>query len=251
MTRLLYQWLLWLHPPQFRREFAGEMLWIFESSVDDEGSAGLISDAAVSLARQWLLRSGAWKIGVALAGALLQVGVGSIAMLVFTRDGVNNVAAAAYTGTWAGTLRTHGVSKPVEIVFGRDHGTWLGLFTASDHTDSIAGFRAMRSDVSFRVPTPDGDLLFHGQLTPGKLSGTFQRVGDRESGVWEVARPAAAVSSASIDTKQFVGLVAVLAAAIIASVVLLALWARRFMWGRFATSGGSITSHGRRSTPLR
>ncbi len=136
MTRALYQGLLWLHPPRFRREFSGEMLWIFESSVGEEGPAGLLSDAVISLARQWLLRSGAWKIGVALAGALLQVGVGSIGMLLFTR--------AAAKG-------------------------------------------------------PQG-----------------------------VAR----ISSIAISEKSFVGLTAVLAAGLIVSIVLLALWTRRFLFAR-------------------
>jgi Ca2+-binding EF-hand superfamily protein len=56
MIRWLYSRLLALHPPHFRERFAGEMLWIF----DQEGSSGanrLIADAAVSLVRQWFLRS--------------------------------------------------------------------------------------------------------------------------------------------------------------------------------------------------
>ena len=99
MNRILYQWLLWLHPPLFRREFAGEMLWIFDSSVETEGVASLFFDGIASLARQWLLRSGSWKIAVALAGGLLQITAGSLGMLLLVHEEM-----AAYRGDWVGSL---------------------------------------------------------------------------------------------------------------------------------------------------
>jgi len=243
MTRALYQWLLWMHPPQFRREFAGEMMWIFESSVESEGHANLLSDAAVSLARQWFLRSGAWKIGVALAGALLQVGIGSVGMLFMTRTGVEGLHAVPLTGIWSGSLRSDGASKPLELVLGHDRGAWIGVITAGGQPISIADFRATTSAVSFRVPAPEGDLLFHGDLTAGRLSGTVQRSGGGDAGVWEVERSVASAAasssiSTSISTKRFVGLASVVAAGIIVSVVLLALWTRRFLWGRMTSGRG-------------
>jgi hypothetical protein len=76
MTRALYRCLVWLHPPVFRREFAGEMLWIFDEAVQNEGAGPLFLDGFLSLARQWFLRSGLWKILAALAGALFQVTIG-------------------------------------------------------------------------------------------------------------------------------------------------------------------------------
>jgi hypothetical protein len=57
MIRRFYVWLLRLHPPRFRQEFAGEMLWIFDQARHD-GSGRLIGDAAASLVRQWCFRSG-------------------------------------------------------------------------------------------------------------------------------------------------------------------------------------------------
>src|ERR1700727_1846097 len=69
--RALYRCLLWLHPPSFRRQFAGEMLWIFYQSGE---SGPLLLDGLVSLARQWLLRSGWWKVAAALVLAMVQVG---------------------------------------------------------------------------------------------------------------------------------------------------------------------------------
>ncbi len=73
MNRRLYRVLVRMHPPAFRREFAAEMLWIYDQAAAERGSAALLWDAFVSLARQWLLRCGGWKICVAVAGGLCQV----------------------------------------------------------------------------------------------------------------------------------------------------------------------------------
>jgi hypothetical protein len=80
VTRALYRCLVWMHPPVFRREFAGEMLWIFDEAVQSEGAGPLFLDGFVSLARQWLLRSGVWKVLAALGGALFQVTMGGALM---------------------------------------------------------------------------------------------------------------------------------------------------------------------------
>jgi hypothetical protein len=81
MTRTLYRSLVRLHPPVFRREFAGEMLWIYDEAAQAGGVAPLFLDGVVSLARQWFLRSGYWKILAGLAGALFQVMIGGALML--------------------------------------------------------------------------------------------------------------------------------------------------------------------------
>lgn len=73
MIRSLYRSLLWLHPPAFRRQFAGEMLWIFDEATPAEGSARLILDGVVSLLRQWVIGCGAWKVLAGMFGALLQI----------------------------------------------------------------------------------------------------------------------------------------------------------------------------------
>jgi len=83
--RNCYRCLLWLHPPVFRREFSGEMLWIYDESARAEGALALFYDGARSLARQWLLRSGWWKIALALGLALLQVTFGGFGMMLFDR----------------------------------------------------------------------------------------------------------------------------------------------------------------------
>lgn len=73
MTRWLYRSLLRLHPPAFRREFAGEMLWIFDEAATDEGSGRLLADGVVSLLRQWIVGRGMWKVLAGMCGALLQM----------------------------------------------------------------------------------------------------------------------------------------------------------------------------------
>ena len=85
MIRTLYRWLVWLHPPAFRRRFADEMLWIFDEAAKSERVSALFFDAVISLARQWLLRSGYWKVAAGVAGGLLQVAAGGLGMLMLGR----------------------------------------------------------------------------------------------------------------------------------------------------------------------
>ena len=74
IMRTLYRRLVCLHPPAFRHRFEEELLWIFDESIDTSGATPLLSDAALSLLRQWLLRSGMWRFvvgGIAAALPLL------------------------------------------------------------------------------------------------------------------------------------------------------------------------------------
>src|SRR5678815_3268359 len=70
MIRFLYICLLRLHPRQFRQRFADEMLWIFDQTAENRGR--LVTDAVVSLWRQWALRphTGAQP---AVTGATLRI----------------------------------------------------------------------------------------------------------------------------------------------------------------------------------
>jgi len=79
MTRTLYRWLVRLHPPAFRLRFEEELLWIFDESSNASGATPLVYDAAISLLRQWVLRSGMWKWALGgIAGALpVLIGFGS------------------------------------------------------------------------------------------------------------------------------------------------------------------------------
>jgi uncharacterized membrane protein len=79
MTRVLYYWLVCLHPPAFRLRFQEELLWIFDETSRSSGGAALVHDAALSLLRQWIMRSGMWKwVLGGIAGAFpIVVGFGS------------------------------------------------------------------------------------------------------------------------------------------------------------------------------
>jgi hypothetical protein len=78
MLRTLYACLLLLHPPAFRRRFSPEMLSIFDEAASWPGALPLFIDALASLARQWILRSGSWKLAVAMVCACLQIVAGGL-----------------------------------------------------------------------------------------------------------------------------------------------------------------------------
>jgi len=78
MMRTLYQCLLLLHPPAFRRRFGAEMLLIFEEAARSSGTLSLFLDGLVSLARQWVVRAGTWKLAAAVVGACIQVTGGGL-----------------------------------------------------------------------------------------------------------------------------------------------------------------------------
>jgi hypothetical protein len=60
MLRSLYRSVLRLHPPGFRRRFGAEMLSIFDQATGVGASFRLLTDAWLSLARQWALRWEFW-----------------------------------------------------------------------------------------------------------------------------------------------------------------------------------------------
>ena len=72
MSRALYRSVVGLHPRAFRQQFAGEMLWIFDE-MRGNGVVPLFADGVVSLARQWVIRKGAWKVGAAILFAWLHM----------------------------------------------------------------------------------------------------------------------------------------------------------------------------------
>ena len=78
MTRWVYRFLLWIHPPAFRQQFAGQMLSVFDEAAECEGRAWLILDNLISLGRQWMMRSNWWKIALACVFGLLQILAGGL-----------------------------------------------------------------------------------------------------------------------------------------------------------------------------
>ncbi len=67
LPRFLYRCLLRLHPPSFQRQFAQQMLCIFDEAAAREGVVRLFADGLASLARQWLVR---WALQKFLLGEI-------------------------------------------------------------------------------------------------------------------------------------------------------------------------------------
>ncbi len=58
MLRSIYLSLLRLHPSRFRREYAEEMLWIFDQTISSGRRARFLADGLLSLVRQWAYLGG-------------------------------------------------------------------------------------------------------------------------------------------------------------------------------------------------
>jgi hypothetical protein len=69
LSRFLYRCLLRAHPPSFRAEFSGEMLWIFDEVAQRQGVSHLFADVLLSLARQWFVRCALQKLFAADSAA--------------------------------------------------------------------------------------------------------------------------------------------------------------------------------------
>lgn len=87
-----YHLLVRLHPHAFRERFGAEILCIFDEA-GAAGRPGLFADCLLSLARQWLLRSGYWKLAVAAVGAVTQI---AAAMWLAVAAGRKALAANAW-----------------------------------------------------------------------------------------------------------------------------------------------------------
>ena len=175
MTRFFYRLLLRLHPPFFRQRFAGEMLWIYDESAATQGVLALFADGLTSLARQWVMRAGAWKLAAAGAGGLLEVLVAGF--FIMAPPPTAHVAAtpsmqdpAQFSGTWKGSLR----SRPIELVLAKEGAVWTGEihFQAQDgvmRTAPLQNIRVAGDSVRLRIQVDDSDMTFNGKLVPGTL----------------------------------------------------------------------------------
>jgi hypothetical protein len=94
--RTLYQCLLLLHPPAFRRRFGAEMLSIFEEAARSSGARSLFLDGFVSVARQWVVRAGTWKLAAAVVGACIQVTAGGLIWPLLLHEPTRATAAALH-----------------------------------------------------------------------------------------------------------------------------------------------------------
>jgi len=124
--RNLYSWIVALHPPKFRKRFGDEMLCIFDEA-NDGGSMALFKDGVASVMRQWLLRSGAWKVMAAVAGAVAQMALFGSAWSGMVPRAIVRVPAAAERGAGQGLalLLVAGITTAI-LMSGVAVATWNG-----------------------------------------------------------------------------------------------------------------------------
>jgi hypothetical protein len=98
MKRFLYRCVITLHPRAFRERFGDEMLSVFDEATH-AGWMAFFVDGVGSLARQWLLRSGLWKLalGATVSGLLLGMLLGGEAR--WERQQATRALAAQKTPT--------------------------------------------------------------------------------------------------------------------------------------------------------
>jgi hypothetical protein len=129
MVRIVYAGLLLMHPPAFRRRFMAEMLYIFDQAALSASAIPLLCDALVSLARQWVLRSGAWKLAAAVLGACLQVAAGGLVWTALRHDGRwQGNAPAPDLPALEGLLRFSLVSIGAIVLMVVMASLWMGRF---------------------------------------------------------------------------------------------------------------------------
>lgn len=145
--RTCYRCLLWLHPPIFRRQFAEEMLWIYDRTAESQGSLPLFFDGLSSLARQWLLRSGWWKIALALAFAALQVALGGFGTMIFGRRNLVAPASAPSVGSIA-EFAQHGAMAHQPLTVGIV--MYLAVFVTGGLTVMVIGLAFWLKNVAGR-----------------------------------------------------------------------------------------------------
>jgi hypothetical protein len=75
------------------------MLWIFDQTPASHAAMAL--DALGSVGRQWLLRTGWWKIALAVSLAVLQVMAGGFGLLMFGRRKIVATVADPAVNTFA------------------------------------------------------------------------------------------------------------------------------------------------------
>lgn len=190
MTRSLYRSLLRLHPPAFRRQFAEEMLWIFDETG---GAVSLVADGFTSLVRQWLTRPGTVTLAAAGLGGALHMALFLVMTLpmmsrtpsvmyvrrAIAANGMPDMAATQFSGNWVGTLHSTGPSGPLELMLTKTGPQWVGELylqgpDGAMHSGPLEDIKVEGISLCFRVQAGDADMIFSGQLRHDKLAGTLE-----------------------------------------------------------------------------
>ena len=241
MSRLFYCWLLWLHPPAFRRRFAGEMMWIYDESANSAGALSLWVDGFLSLLRQWVLRSGSWKVLAAISGAVLEITAGGLGWCFYGPAQITeHVTASQFSGRWTGALKAGERVVPVSLVIKRETGRWAGqldtLIPGAARAGGVRGLKFTARSVNFYVPSDSAVLSVSASLSDDNLVGNYELTNPAERGVLQLrhdeAVAAAGVPAALMDA--MIRLIVFAVGPIIVMVISLALWFKSFTNRRIA-----------------
>jgi hypothetical protein len=180
MIREAYRALLRLHPAPFRREFAGEMLWIFDEASASEGVCTLFLDGLISLTRQWVVRSGSWKIGAAILGAMLQVSLGGLGWLAVQHPRIAAATAREqFKGEWIGEVKTAQGSRRLELQLVPAGTAWVGRAVLNRDERGVRDVRVSAGAIRFGLNVDGSTLWFEGRRASlgGQVSGVVRGVG--------------------------------------------------------------------------
>lgn len=187
--RFLYRCLLRLHPASFRDQFAGEMLWIFDQAASCGLGGVLLADGLASLARQWILRAGAWKVAAGGFSSFVLI-CGMMSMAAFPArhsrtpdlsDADFPVTASSglstqFAGHWAGNILFPGPTGQIEFTLAENDGIWSGELQVrgpdgTAHPGLPEDIQVGANSLSFRFKTNRGDMIYRGRMFQGKLRG--------------------------------------------------------------------------------
>jgi hypothetical protein len=186
--RRLYRLLLRMHPPGFQREYAGEMLWIFDEVAASEGTLSLFLDGAISLLRQWVLRSGSWKVPVAILGAFLQVTLGGLGRLAMEHPQIAAATAREqFKGQWVGEVKAPGHVRRIELRLAPVGSAWVGEVLLDGEQGLARNVHVEMGSVHFGLNVGGSTLWFEGKraLRGGQVSGVVQGL---ERGTFRLVR---------------------------------------------------------------
>lgn len=192
MIRSLYRSMLRLHPPGFRRQFADEMLWIYDETAG-AGTISLLTDGFFSLVRQWLTLPGTLTLAAAGCGGAMHMALFLVMTLpmmsrspavIYVRhavspSGMADMSSVRFSGNWVGTLRSTGPSGPMQLMLLNDGASWTGKLYLQGQDGAMHGgpleeIRVEGDALRFRVEAGDADMTFSGQLRQGKLTGILE-----------------------------------------------------------------------------